>query len=80
MTEEKESAFTVTTYYKGEDVKIVWREEGKTKLGRGRIVNDDEQFIYLKGSKGLLVVNRSEVIVIKGQRKEEEKNADNASK
>jgi len=66
MTEEKESAFSVTNYYSGEDVKIVWREEGKTKLGRGQIVNDDEQFIYLKGEKGLLVVNRVEVIVIKG--------------
>jgi len=66
MTEEKDSAFSVTNYYSGEDVKIVWREEGKTKLGRGQIVNDDEQFIYLKGEKGLLVVNRVEVIVIKG--------------
>jgi len=80
MTEENTGAFTVTEYYSGEDVKIVWREEGKTKLGRGKIVNDDEQFIYLKGSKGLLAVNRSEVIVIKGQQKEEEKNADNANK
>lgn len=66
MTEEKKNTFTVTNYYSGEDVKIVWREEGKTKLGRGQIVNDDEQFIYLKGEKGLLVVNRDEVVVIKG--------------
>jgi len=64
MSEEKSGA--VTAYYKGVEVKVVWREDGKTKLGRGHIMNDDEQFIYLKGEKGSLVVNRKEIVVIKG--------------
>jgi len=64
MNEENVGA--VTLYYKGQEVKVVWREDGKTKLGRGQIVNDDEQFIYLKGEKGSLVVNRKEIVVIKG--------------
>jgi len=64
MNEENVGA--VTLYYKGQELKVVWREDGKTKLGRGQIVNDDEQFIYLKGEKGSLVVNRKEIVVIKG--------------
>ena len=66
MNEENVGA--VTLYYKGQGVKVVWREDGKTKLGRGQIVNDDEQFIYLKGEKGSLVVNRKEIVVIKGSK------------
>jgi len=62
----EENLGAVTTYYKGVEVKVVWREDGKTKLGRGHIMNDDEQFIYLKGEKGSLVVNRKEIVVIKG--------------
>tara|TARA_R110000824_G_scaffold206523_3_gene391669 strand:+ start:10734 stop:10955 length:222 start_codon:yes stop_codon:yes gene_type:complete len=62
----EESSNAVTSYYKGMEVKVVWKEDGKTKLGRGHIMNDDEQFIYLKGEKGLLVVNRKEIVVIKG--------------
>ncbi len=69
MNEENVGA--VTLYYKGQEVKVVWREDGKTKLGRGHIVNDDEQFIYLKGEKGSLVVNRKEIVVIKGSQSNE---------
>ena len=69
MNEENVGA--VTLYYKGQEVKVVWREDGKTKLGRGQIVNDDEQFIYLKGEKGSLVVNRKEIVVIKGSQSNE---------
>jgi len=69
MNEENVGA--VTLYYKGQGVKVVWREDGKTKLGRGQIVNDDEQFIYLKGEKGSLVVNRKEIVVIKGSKSNE---------
>ena len=84
----EENAGSVTAFYKGEDVKVVWLEDGKSKLGRGRIVNDDHQFIYLKGQKGSLVLNKEELVVIKGQSKmvpvnqrtEEENNEDNASK
>jgi len=86
----EENVGSVTTFYKGQDVKVVWLEDGKSKLGRGRIVNDDHQFIYLKGQKGSLVLNKEELVVIKGQsegkmvpvnqRSEEENNEDNASK
>ena len=69
MNEENVGA--VALYYKGQEVKVVWREDGKTKLGRGQIVNDDEQFIYLKGEKGSLVVNRKEIVVIKGTKPNE---------
>ena len=34
-------------------------------------MNDDEQFIYLKGEKGSLVVNRKEIVVIKGTKPNE---------
>ena len=78
----EENAGSVTAFYKGEDVKVVWLEDGKSKLGRGRIVNDDHQFIYLKGQKGSLVLNKEELVVIKGQNSNEnveENNENNAS-
>ena len=68
---KEENVGGVTNYYKGQEVKVVWREDGKTKLGRGHIMNDDGQFIYLKGEKGSLVVNRKEIVVIKGTKPNE---------
>jgi len=50
---------------KGMDVKIVWKEEEKTKVGRGQITNDDENFVYLTGEKGTVIVNRKDIIAIK---------------
>jgi len=47
------------------DVKIVWKEEEKTKVGRGKITNDDENFVYLTGEKGTVIVNRKDIIAIK---------------
>ena len=50
---------------KGVDVKIVWKEEEKTKVGRGQIIEDDVNFVYLTGEKGTVVVNRNDIIAIK---------------
>ena len=50
---------------KGVDVKIVWKEEEKTKVGRGKIIEDDVNFVYLTGEKGTVVVNRNDIIAIK---------------
>ena len=47
------------------EVKVVWREEDKTKVGRGMITNDDENFVYLTGEKGTVIVNKKDIIVIK---------------
>jgi predicted nucleotidyltransferase len=47
------------------EVKIVWREEEKTKVGRGMITNDDDNFVYLKGEKGTVIVNKKDIIAIK---------------
>ena len=55
----------LSEYLKEVDVKIVWKEEEKTKVGRGRITNDDENFIYLTGEKGTVIVNRKDIIAIK---------------
>ena len=53
------------SYLKDAEVKIVWREEGKTKVGRGLIKNDDENFVYLTGEKGTVIVNKKDIIAIK---------------
>ncbi len=55
----------LSEYLKEVDVKIVWKEEEKTKVGGGRITNDDENFIYLTGEKGTVIVNRKDIIAIK---------------
>ena len=53
------------TFLKDDEVKIVWREEDRTKVGRGKITNDDENFVYLNGDKGTVIVNKKDIIAIK---------------
>jgi|TARA_Y100000310_G_scaffold39165_1_gene36744 hypothetical protein len=55
----------LSEFLKEVDVKIVWKEEEKTKVGRGRIIDDDTNFVYLTGEKGTVVVNRNDIIAIK---------------
>jgi hypothetical protein len=59
--EEKKLA----SFLKEAEVKIVWREEEKTKVGRGMITNDDQNFVYLTGEKGTVIVNKKDIIAIK---------------
>ena len=59
--EEKKLA----SFLKEAEVKIVWREEEKTKVGRGMITNDDANFVYLTGEKGTVIVNKKDIIAIK---------------
>ena len=59
--EEKKLA----SFLKEAEVKIVWREEEKTKVGRGMITNDDENFVYLTGEQGTVIVNKKDIIAIK---------------
>ena len=53
------------TFLKDDEVKIVWREEDRTKVGRGKKTNDDENFVYLTGDKGTVIVNKKDIIAIK---------------
>ena len=55
----------VASFLKDAEVKIVWLEEDKTKVGRGMITNDDENFVYLSGEKGTVIVNKRNIIAIK---------------
>jgi len=52
-------------YLKDAEVKVVWKEEDRTKVGRGKITHDDENFVYLTGEKGTVIVNKSSIIAIK---------------
>lgn len=62
---EKESDKKLASFLKDAEVKIVWKEDDKTKVGRGMIVNDDDNFIYLTGDKGTVIVSKTDVIAIK---------------
>ena len=55
----------LASFLKDAEVKIVWREEDKKKVGRGMITNDDENFVYLTGEKGTVIVNKRDIIAIK---------------
>lgn len=55
----------VISFFSDEDVKVVWREEEKTKVGRGKITHDDDNFVYLAGEKGKVIVNKKDIIAIK---------------
>ena len=62
--DEKESK-PLSAFLSDAEVKVVWREEEKTKVGRGKIVKDDEHFVYLTGQKGTVIVNKQDIIAIK---------------
>ena len=55
----------VISYFSDEEVKVVWKEEEKTKVGRGKITHDDDNFVYLAGEKGKVIVNKKDIIAIK---------------
>ena len=55
----------LASFLQDAEVKIVWREEDKTKVGRGKISHDDENFVYLTGEKGTVIVNKKDIIAIK---------------
>ena len=55
----------LSSFLKEDEVKVVWREEERTKVGRGMITNDDDNFVYLTGDKGTVIVNKKDIIAIK---------------
>ena len=55
----------LSSFLKEAEVKVVWREEERTKVGRGMITNDDDNFVYLTGEKGTVIVNKRDIIAIK---------------
>ena len=62
---EENETKPLTDYLRDAEVKIVWKEEDRTKVGRGKITHDDENFVYLTGEKGTVIVNKSSSIAIK---------------
>ena len=62
---EENAENPLTDYLKDEEVKVVWKEEDRTKVGRGKITHDDENFVYLTGEKGTVIVNKNSIIAIK---------------
>ena len=62
--DEKDSK-GLASFLKEAEVKVVWREEERTKVGRGMITNDDDNFVYLTGEKGTVIVNKKDIIAIK---------------
>ena len=55
----------LSSFLKEAEVKVVWRVEERTKVGRGMITNDDDNFVYLTGDKGTVIVNKKDIIAIK---------------
>ena len=64
-TMNEEDNKQLASFLNDAEVKVVWREEDKTKVGRGMITNDDENFVYLTGEKGTVIVNKKDIIAIK---------------
>ena len=66
MEEEKKS---LSTFLSDAEVKVVWREDSNLdkppKVGRGKILNDDDNFVYLTGEKGTVIVNKKDIIAVK---------------
>jgi len=66
---EEEEKKSLTYFLRDDEVKIVWREDSNMdkppKVGRGKILNDDDNFIYLTGEKGTVIVNKKDIIAVK---------------
>ena len=62
---DDESKDSLVSYLKDAEVKVVWREEERTKVGRGKIVKDDKNFVVLTGEKGTVIVSKKDIIAIK---------------
>ena len=62
---DEEGKDSLASYLKDADVKVVWREEERTKVGRGKIVKDYENFVVLTGEKGNVIVSKKDIIAIK---------------
>ena len=62
---DDESKDSLVSYLKDAEVKVVWREEERTKVGRGKIVKDDKDFVILTGEKGTVIVSKKDIIAIK---------------
>jgi hypothetical protein len=69
MAEEKMSehmlSLILSTIDKDSDCKIVWSEGDKEKIGRGKIIADDDNFVFLTGERGKVIVNKHSIIAIK---------------
>jgi hypothetical protein len=67
--EEDSKKPDMISFLRDDEVKIVWREdpnlEKPPKVGRGLIKGSDDDFVYLKGEKGIVIVNRKDIIAIK---------------
>ena len=72
---EKENDKKLASFLKDAEVKVVWKEDDKTKVWSGMILNDDDNFIYLTGDKGTVIVSKTDVIAIKQWGKINENNA-----
>ena len=75
MESEKDKDDTISTgakeFFSNVEVKIVWKEDDKIKIGRGKIMGEDDNFIYLTGYRGKVMVSKLDIIDIKQAAKEE---------
>jgi len=69
MENEKEENLNINVaakdFFSNVEVKIVWKEDDKIKIGRGKIMGEDGNFIYLTGYRGKVMVSKADIIDIK---------------
>ena len=66
---EEDGKKPLSAFLRDAEVKVVWREDPNLdkppKVGRGFIKSDDDNFVYLTGEKGTVIVNKKDIIAIK---------------
>ena len=69
MENEKEENTDISVaakdFFTNVEVKIVWKEDDKIKIGRGKIMGEDANFIYLTGYRGKVMVSKADIVDIK---------------
>ena len=63
---EEDGKKPLSAFLRDAEVKVVWREDPNLdkppKVGRGYIKSDDDNFVYLTGEKGTVIVNKKDII------------------
>ena len=66
---EEDGKKPLTAFLRDAEVKVVRREDPyldkPPKVGRGYIKSYDDNFVYVTGEKGTVIVNKKDIIAIK---------------
>ena len=52
-------------FFNGQEVKMVFKEDGRVKVGTGKIVAQDDTHVFLEGTRGRIMARKKDIMTIK---------------